>query len=179
MFGLELPYNAACPGDSLHHGWLISSFAVPAETNPGSVAFLANSAPTTGVDLISTDGVPYVSQATEPTTGAVPTMPIFTWSRYDHDPIDLPMRTYTVGVGCFKGRAPLARWWTVRIQFTSSSRDVGGFTWRVVGTGGGTSGSSWGSGAASAGLGALAVVAVVALAIVVRGRRSNRDEAGR
>lgn len=131
QFGLILPNNAACPGDTEHHGWFVSSFAIPVVDDPSQLTFKLNY-PDEGVDLITVDGVPWITQATTPFTGAIPTPPLFSWSRYDHDTVDLPMGRWTVGIACVKGKNPLSRYWSTEVEFVASPRDPGGFTWNVI-----------------------------------------------
>ena len=131
VFGLQLPIDAACPGDTMHQQWLVSSFAIPESMDPARLSFPYNY-PSTGIDLITTDGVPYITQATGPFTGAVVTPPLFSWSRYDHDTEDLPPGPYIVGIACVRAHLTIARYWAARVSFVTSASDPGGFTWRVT-----------------------------------------------
>jgi hypothetical protein len=134
VFGLQLPSGAACPGDSYHKGYQVYSYAVPVGTDPAAVTF-PSSVPVPGVDLITVAGVPFVSQFTEPDTAVIPSLPEFSWSRYDHDTAELPPGQYNVGIACVHGNGAgkVVKFWNVKVDFAASSRDPGGFTWRVVG----------------------------------------------
>jgi hypothetical protein len=84
------------------------------------------------VDLITLQGEPFVTQATAVNTGAIQTLPGFSWSRYDHDPTEQPLGTYNVGIACAPGLGEVAAYWNVRINFVTNDGDPGGFSWQVV-----------------------------------------------
>jgi hypothetical protein len=130
-FSFKLPGGAACPGDSYHHGYLIFSYVVPLGTEPSSLTFPDNF-PSSGADLITVGGTPYVTQATEEYTGAIPSLPGFSWSRYAHDTSDLPPGSYNVGIACAEGLGKVDRYWNTKIDFVATSTDSGGFTWHVL-----------------------------------------------
>lgn len=127
-FGLVLPASAACPGDSLHHGWLISSYVAPAAVAPSSI-YLPNDYPNTKLDLVTVQQYPYVDEQTVPDTGGIGTPPLFTWGPFSQERSLLPAGTYNVGIGCFLGHHTAARYWNVQFTFTNSRSDPGGFTW--------------------------------------------------
>jgi hypothetical protein len=174
-FGLLLPPTAACPGDTYHKGWLVSSYVAPASVSLSSV-YYPNDYPNTGVDLVSTEGEPYVTESTQVTSGQIQTPPLFSWSRYDHDFTDLPPGSYNVGIACYQGHQPIARYWNVRFTFVASSSDPGGFTWTV--TSGSTRGGSGHSEGPLIGLVVL-VLAGGAVAVAVARSRSTRGRARR
>jgi hypothetical protein len=132
VFTLKLPQGAACPGDTYHHGYLVFSYAVPVRTDPASLTF-PGTFPSSGADLITVEGVPFVTQPTAEFTAAIQTLSDFSWSRYDHDPTDLPVGEYNVGIACAHGLGRVERFWNVKLDFTSTSSDPGGFVWRVLG----------------------------------------------
>jgi hypothetical protein len=175
LFTLKLPDGAACPGDTAHKGYLLFSYTVPVEVAPDRVTFPSNS-PNIGVDLIDTNGEPFVAQATGVDTGVVPQPPPFVWSRYDHHPEALPPGTYNVGLACVYNYR-VVKYWNARVTFVASDRDPGGFTWTASApirpSSGGSSGDPW------------IVVAAVAGALVVAAgvgwwvRRGRKPVAGR
>jgi hypothetical protein len=175
VFGLQLPSGAACPGDSYHDGYLVYSYTVPVGTDPASVTF-PGTFPSPGVDLITNEGVPFVAQTTSPDTGTIPPLPLFSWSRYGHT-AELPLGEYNVGIACAHGLGAgrVVKFWNVKLDFAASSRDPGGFTWRVAGAQSGptlphSTGLSSHLAAALIGLAALAVLGL-ALTWGVRHRR--------
>jgi hypothetical protein len=128
-----------------------------------------------GVDLIDTGGTPYVGDFTGVDSGAVPPSPPFVWSRYDHDPQDLPPGTYNVGVACVHDQH-VVRYWNVRFTFVASVRDPGGFTWTAADPVPASSGSSDGPAVAGA---AVVAVLIGAGGVVWWRRRAARAVAGR
>jgi hypothetical protein len=130
-FTLELPAGAACPGDTYHRGYLVYSYVAPAGTDPADLSF-AGTFPSSGLDLITSRGVPFVTQATAEFTGAIQALPDFSWQRYDHDTTDLPPGPYNVGIACAEGEGKVVKYWNVPIVLTADSRDAGGFTWQAT-----------------------------------------------
>src|SRR5262249_30710242 len=139
------------------------SYTVPANVPPDRVTYPGGN-PNIGVNLIDAAGQPFLAQATGVYTGEVPQSPAFVWSRYDHDPQDLPPGTYNVGLACVHGYN-VVRYWNARVTFMASDADPGGFTWTasepVHLSSGGSSGDMWWIVVAAA-AGALAIAAGVA-----------------
>jgi hypothetical protein len=131
-FTLALPATAACPADTFRHGYLVYSYVTPASMDPGHLTF-PGGFPSSNLDLITTTGEPYITNATAPYTGSILRLPAFVWSRYDHHPEVLPPGTYNVGIACAHNLGRVEAYWNNRIQIMASSSDSGGFTWRAVG----------------------------------------------
>jgi hypothetical protein len=132
VFSVSLPADAKCPGDTAHKGYLVDSYVVPVGTDLNSLTFVGGY-PNVGVDLITTEGVPWVANYTQPFSATMPLpFPAFSWSRYDHETKYLPMGTYNVGIACADEHNRIVSYWNTQVRFTASSTDPGGFTWAVA-----------------------------------------------
>jgi hypothetical protein len=173
-FSLLLPTGAACPADTARHGYLVYSYLTPMTTDPTSLTF-PGGYPSSNLDLITTGGEPFVTNATAPYSGAILRLPAFDWSRYDRHPEVLPPGTYNVGIACALNQGHVVAYWNNQIRFTASATDAGGFIWQVVGAKAApTSGGSSNTGLV-AGL-VLAVAVIVAVGLAVGLRRPRRAE---
>jgi hypothetical protein len=176
-FTLQLPSGAACPGDTYHHDYLVFSYGVPESVSPASLTF-PGTFPSTGVDLITLQGEPFVTQATAMNTGAIQTLPGFAWSRYDHDPTEQPLGTYNVGIACAQGLGKVAAYWNVRINFVTNDRDPGGFSWQVASPPAAASGQNGDRTPFLVGIVVGVVILASALTVLIR-RRQRRTMAAR
>lgn len=139
-FGVLLPSGAKCPGDTAHDGYLIYSYLVPKGVSltslnwSGDLPFLGTAAnPYFG--LIA-EGEYYGAINTDEYTGQVATLPAqFTWSRLTPDDLfnhGEKVSVWEAGIACATTHGKVANYWNSEIQFTASSSDVGGFTWKVL-----------------------------------------------
>jgi hypothetical protein len=165
-FTLRLPENAACPGDSEHHGYLVYGYVAPSNADPGTLTF-PGGYPSSGLDLITVHGEPFKTRATAVLTGSILQPPGFVWSRYDHHSDVLPPGTYDVGIACAFQYGHVASYWNTKVTILASSTDPGGFTWQVTGFHAGR-GGGWSNGALILGVtlvGALVVVGGVTIGL--------------
>lgn len=159
QFAVALPGRAACPGDTMHGQYVINSYVLPVTKDLASVRF-PDGYPSSGDDLVSVQGVPYIAQNTIPYTGVIGPLPAFSWAVYAHHPEVLPPGLYNVGIVCGDRNSRPTRYWNAQIRFSVSSTDSGGFTWTVIAQKG------TGSGGISTGMAILiAVGAVVVLGL--------------
>ncbi len=170
VFTVVAPASAACPGDTANHEYQVNSFVEPVSRPVDQVIFGGLGTPNVGVDLKTTDGAPFVAQATAIDTGALPRVPTLSWSPYSHDPQDLPPGRYNVGLVCARPGGTATYYWSTQIDFTSSPTDPGGFTWSVVKGFRGHRGSSGNDLAAGVVLAVAVLVAAGFLLLARRGR---------
>jgi hypothetical protein len=131
-FTFELPVGAACPGDSAHKEYLIDSFVVPRTVNPSSLYFQGG-APRGATLLVDQFGNPYMANNTIENTGAIPTIPIFSWTAYTGHLDALSSGTYSVGLMCANKRGDAtSNYWDTQVSFKADSADPGGFTWTAI-----------------------------------------------
>jgi hypothetical protein len=178
-FSLLLPSDAACPADTAHHGYLVYSYVTPLAADPTSLTF-PGGYPSSNLNLITTGGEPFVTNATAPNSGAILRLPMFDWSRYDHHPDVLPPGTYNVGIACALNQGHVVAYWNNRIRFTATATDAGGFIWQVVGAKAAPASSGGGSniGLVAGLVLAVAVVVAVGLAVGLRRPRGARSTSG-
>jgi hypothetical protein len=180
-FAFQLPPGARCPGDTQHDDYLLFSYAIPVSMNPASLTYV-DGYPATGLNLVDTNGDPWIEKPTAVGTGSVAVASTFDWSTYDHAPNYLdPGQTYNVGISCSPyavgsalppkpgaGTQPRFRtvaYWNSQFHFLPSTTDPGGFTWQVVSNpAASTSSSSTGLYVA---IGVLAAVAALAAGVAV------------
>jgi hypothetical protein len=140
-FGLKLPAHAACPGDTAHQGYSISSYVVPVSVAPGAVVYGGGGFAQQGSPMVDASLTPYLAVNTDIDTGEIPPPPIFSWTSYAQHG-GFPMGTYNVGVACATRSGATARYWNTVFRFTADSADRGGFTWSIIGAPKQTSGGS-------------------------------------
>jgi hypothetical protein len=134
-FAMVLPSGAACPGDTAHDGYTVSSYVLRRGLDLESVNFVGGF-PAGGTSLVTPDGTPFLAQDTDVNTARVLALPVFGWAPYAHQQQVLPMGTYDVGIACVNARGHADRNWNREVSLTASTRDKGGFTWSVVGASG-------------------------------------------
>jgi hypothetical protein len=139
-YGVVLPAAAACPGDTAHQGYRVYSYLVP-QNVPLSSLTVKGDAPFRG-----DAGHPYFGYIafgeyygpvnTDLNTGGIPDLPPeFTWSRLTRHDLFANGQTSAVwdgGILCATANGAVTNDWNTAIQFTVSSADPGGFTWKVV-----------------------------------------------
>jgi hypothetical protein len=180
-FVIGLPSGAACPGDTAHHGYTVSSYALRTGIDVGTVNFVGGF-PTGGTSLVTPNGTPYLARDTDVNTARVLPPPVLSWAPYAHQQQVLPLGTYNVGIACVNGRGRADRNWNSEVALTASSHDPGGFVWSVVGaTAAAPTGSSTGTSHTGLIVGVLiaaaVVIAGVAFFVVRRRPRSGRSTA--
>jgi hypothetical protein len=139
-FGVVLPSDASCPGDTAHDGYRTYSYLVPKGISV-AVLRMRGELPFRGepghpyYGLVAL-GTYYGSINTDEFTGQIATLPSeFTWSTLT--PSDLfsggvSTAVWEVGIACATGVGVVTDYWNTSVQFTASRTDPGGFTWRVL-----------------------------------------------
>jgi hypothetical protein len=135
-FGVVIPGNASCPGDTAHHGYHVFSYLVPANVPPTSVSFKTG-VPSRYLGYIS-GGSYFGAVNTAEDTGQIMGVPSsFTWTRWTKDEL-LPHGARTAawdgGVACADTHGVVTNFWNSRFRITASTSDPGGYTWRVTQT---------------------------------------------
>ncbi len=139
-YGVELPGGAKCPGDTAHDGYRVYSYLIPkgvslpSLTVRGETPFRGQAGhPYFGFIAF---GAEYEAINTDDNTGEIATLPWeFTWSRLT--PADLfpkgeKSAVWNGGIACATADGVVTDYWNTEIEFTVSSSDSGGFTWRVL-----------------------------------------------
>lgn len=140
-YGVELPTGASCPGDTAHKGYRVYSFLIPTGVSlagldvRGSLPFRGQPGhPYYG--FVAYGGVYYGAVNTDEDTGQIPTLPYeFTWSRLtSRDLIAAGEKSsiWVGGIACATATGTVTNYWSSEIEFTASSSDPHGFTWRVL-----------------------------------------------
>jgi hypothetical protein len=139
-YGVELPAGASCPGDTAHDGYRVFSYLIPKGISLPTLTVRGE------VPFRGEPGHPYFGYIaygsyygdinTDLNTGEVPTLPLeFTWSRLT--PADLfkngeRSAVWNGGIACTTAVGVVTNYWNTEIEFTASSTDPGGFTWKVL-----------------------------------------------
>lgn len=139
-FSLRLPPGSSCPGDTENDGWLVQSFLIPAEFDPGKLKY-DNTGPVSKEQgrfpLPELTSRPYSNRSTEPNSqsgqpGLIPGPPALTLGVYI--PGLFPDGQYTMGLAC-ELNTETRKYWDVPVVITASFDDKpGGFTWRTLGS---------------------------------------------
>jgi len=133
-FGLALPSNARCPGDSAHGYYHVFSYLVPQGTDPASVSF-KTALPSRGFGLF-TQIEYYGAVNTAPITGQIVDIPPeFVWTRLtssDLIPSGATTDVWQGGLACATAAGRVARYWNVDVRFTAGRADAAGFVWAVT-----------------------------------------------
>jgi hypothetical protein len=145
-FGLTLPAQAACDGDTATHGYEVYSYLVPEGTNVSSLTFVNH--PSMGYGLYESSGKYYGAKNTAVTTGQIIGVPNdFEWAPLvTHAGLTLSgllysgsgssaTGTWETGLACAKSSGAEADNWNIAVTFTASSTDPNGFTWSAVPSG--------------------------------------------
>ncbi len=135
VFGVDLPAQAACSGDTATDGYHVFSYLVPVTTSVTSITFVGGS-PSTGFGLIDGSGY-YGSANTAPTTGQVIGIPAdFQWA----DLLNLGVTASTLdggtgewntGLACANSSGVVTDYWNTEVNFIASGSDANGFIWSV------------------------------------------------
>ena len=142
-FTVALPPNAACPGDTAHHGDHVYSYLVPAGTDLAAVTFIVT--PSTGYGLVDAAGRYYGAVNTAEGTGQIIGIP----NDFEWGPLvtagDVPLSTllhgptrgvWDAGLACADAHGVLTDAWNTRVTFTAGTTAAHGFTWAAAPGGG-------------------------------------------
>lgn len=133
-YGVTLPTGAKCPGDTAHKGYRVYSYLVPKGVSLSTVGF-TGAFPQKYYGYVA-EGVFYGATNTDEDSGMVPTLPpAFTWSRLTPGELFVNGEKSAVWEGgfvCANEQGQVSNYWNSEIEFTASSSDPGGFTWRVL-----------------------------------------------
>jgi hypothetical protein len=172
-YGVVLPANASCPGDTAHQAYHVFSYLVPKGVSPAAVSF-KDGIPSRYFGFISY-GSYYGAINTAEGTGQVVGIPAsFTWTRLtpkDLFPDGQKTATWDGGIACADTHGVVTNYWNSEIVFTASATDPGGFTWRVVHSAATSSGDIW----LGIGVALIAMAVIFGLLALLLSRR-NRSE---
>jgi len=130
-FGLYLPGDPRCPGDSRFRPWYYaSSFVAPPGVDPGTIKYVPHY-PTPGY-FARAYGAPWVWQVLEQITGRVQLPPSFDLQYFTTSmvlPHGAQSATWSIGVACHNYDGVVTNYWKAPITFERSSTDPAGFVW--------------------------------------------------
>jgi hypothetical protein len=178
QFGVILPYNARCPGDSTQKPWYqASSFLDPVGTDLSSINFKGQ-LPDRGL-FLAAFGAPWLHTNVIKYSAVVEVPEGFDVQRFhaaDLIPLGAHSAVWEAGVACVNGATgKVSNYWVTDLTFTASTTDPGGFTWTASPSSVTVSQhSSWGL---IAGLAAIFVAAGAAYWILDGRDRSRRRRA--
>ena len=157
-YGLALPAEASCPGDTAHKGYHVFSYLVRQGVSPASVAF--TDLPKEGLGYFSA-GVYVGALNTAENTGEIVKLPAeYSWTRLTASLLFTggeTSATWDGGIACVNVDGVVTDYWNTEIVFRASTTDPAGFTWSVVAPASSSGGSvPW--------LGIVLLVAAVVLA---------------
>lgn len=133
-YGVALPRDASCPGDTAHRGYHVFSYLVPRGVSPTVVSFKTG-VPSRWFGYIA-DGAYFGAINTAEGTGQIVGLPTeFNWSRLT--PQDLfgdrhTTATWEGGIACANVHGVVTNYWNTEVVFRANSTDTGGFTWSVA-----------------------------------------------
>ena len=155
VFGVDLPAQAACSGDTATGGYHVFSYLVPETTDVTTITFVGGT-PSTGLGLADGSGY-YGSANTAPTTGQIINIPAdFEWADLSNlgataASLDANGGAWNTGLACANTSGAVTDFWNSVVTFTVSGSDPSGFVWSAVPGTGGTTTSSTTSGSTSNG----------------------------
>jgi len=177
QFGVLLPANARCPGDSTKRPWWrASSYLLPAGTSPRTVNF-RGLLPDRGL-FLAAFGAPWEHQNVDKGSGIVLLPAAFDISRWGPSQLfagGAREATWDGGIACVAdATGQVATYWGARFTFVRSTTDPRGFTWATtppahLGSSGG--GSHW---LVEIGLALLVLAGLIGLKLTSP-RRRRRD----
>jgi hypothetical protein len=138
-YGVWLPVDAQCSGDTQHSQYHTFSFMFPAGVDPATVSFKTGEPAGLGTNGrlgFVADGQYVGALNTAPTTGQVIGLPeSFTWTRLNPKYLLLTngrvKSTWEGGILCANKYGVVTNYWDTEIVFTASKADPRGFTWSV------------------------------------------------
>jgi hypothetical protein len=168
QFGVLLPNNAHCPGDSTKPPFYeAGSYMVLKGTNPAAVSF-RGLFPVPGLFLVAF-GAAWEHQNVEKGTGDVLLPEYFNIARFqtsDVLPGGVKSAVWDVGVVCENQHGVVSNYWNVGVTVTASSTDPAGWVWKADPSDLSSKTSPW---PALIGL-VVVVVAAALLVLAIRGR---------
>lgn len=179
QYGLALPDNASCSGDTAHDQYHVFTFMFPKNLAPTAVSFktgVPEGFGTRGRLGFFSDGEYVGALNTAPDTGQVVGLPqSYTWTRLTPKYLFTKgesTATYEGGIACADKDGVVTNYWDTEIVFTASKTDPGGYTWYVPKSSqvAVTSGHSF-----PVGIVLLVVAVVLAVIAVVMSRYRSRE----
>jgi hypothetical protein len=138
LYGVWLPDNARCSGDTEHQEYHIFSFLFRKGISPTDVSFKTGVPAGFGTDGrlgLFADGEYVGALNTAPGSGEVVGLPeSYTWTRLTPKYLfttGQSKQTYEGGIACANKNGVVTNYWGAQIVFTASKTDPGGFTWSV------------------------------------------------
>lgn len=182
LYGVWLPDNARCSGDTQHQQYHIFSFLFRKGLSPTAVSFKTGVPAGFGTDGrlgMFADGEYVGALNTAPGSGQVVGLPeSYTWTRLTPKYLfttGQSKSTYEGGIACANRNGVVTNYWDAQIVFTASATDPGGFTWAVSKA---SQVAISGSGGGDLPIGIVLVVVAVVLALLalVMNRRRKVEE---
>ncbi len=179
QYGLALPDNASCSGDTAHDQYHVFTFMFPKGLPPTAVSFktgVPEGFGTGGRLGFFSDGQYVGALNTAPDTGQVVGLPqAYTWTRLTPKYLfsgGETTATYEGGIACANKDGVVTNYWDTEIVFTASKTDPGGYSWYVPKSSQGavTPGHSF-----PVGIVLLVVAVVLAVIAVVMSRYRKRE----
>jgi hypothetical protein len=134
-FTINLPAQAACPGDTTSGGYLIDTYLVPQSTDVSSLTF-SGGFPSAGYALYnSSNNQAWTAKNTNTGTGQIAGVPqtlqFLNQVNHNHPTLATLLAgsgVWEAGIACELSGA-LTFYWNTQVTFTASQTDAGGFTW--------------------------------------------------
>lgn len=143
-FAMTPPSGAACTGDTATGGYRVQTFMVPSSVDVATLTFNASGPLPAGSGaayrqpMFSAAGSPFVNRTTGVSTGALVSLPTFSFAFVGTDALAfLPAGDYKIGYACTLGAAgptQLDKYWVGQITILASGTDPAGLTWTTATT---------------------------------------------